>query len=56
MRSLEGLSKKEKGLMDMYNSVGGGDIRGLNGKNIIKIKIIINEGLASMYQNQSQKF
>ena len=27
MRSLEGLSKKEKGLMDMYNSVGGGDIK-----------------------------
>ena len=30
---MEGLSKKEKGLMDMDNSVGtiGGGIRGLNG-------------------------
>ena len=40
---VEGLSKKEKGLMDMDNSVviaGGGDRRGLNsnGKNTIKIK------------------
>ena len=39
---VEGLSKKEKGLMDMDNSVviaGGGDRRGLNsnGKNTIKI-------------------
>ena len=39
---MEGLSKKERGLMDMDNSVaivGGGGIRGLNGngKNTIKI-------------------
>ena len=38
---MEGLSKKEKGLMDMDNSVGivgGGGLRGLNGngKNSIK--------------------
>ena len=43
---LEGLSKKEKRLMDMDNSVvtaggGGKSIRGLqdNGKNVIKIKL-----------------
>ena len=39
---MEGLSKNEKGLMDMDNSVviAGGGIRGLNGngKNTIKIK------------------
>ena len=39
---MEGLSKKEKGLMGMGNSVviaGGGGIRGINGngKNTIKI-------------------
>ena len=34
------LSKKEKGLMDVDNSVGEGSIRGVNGngKNTIKIK------------------
>ena len=41
---VEGLSKKQKGLMDMDNSVviaGGGGIRGLKGnrKNTIKIKL-----------------
>ena len=41
---MEGLSKKEKALMDMDNSVviaGGRGIRGLNGngKNTIKIKL-----------------
>ena len=41
---MEGLSKKEKGLMDMDNSVvaaGGGGYRRLNGngKNIIMIKL-----------------
>ena len=38
----EGLSKKEKGLMDMNNSVvnpGGWDIRGVNGKGKTIIKI-----------------
>ena len=40
---MEGLSKKEKGLMDMDNRVviaGGGGVRGLNsnGKNTIEIK------------------
>ena len=41
---MEGLSEKEKGLMDMDNSVviagGGGDLQGLKGnvKNAIKIK------------------
>ena len=40
---VEGLSKKDKGLMDVDNCVGmagGGDKRGLNdnGKNTIKIK------------------
>ena len=40
---MEGLSKKEKGLMDMDNSVvtvGGGGIRGLNG-NGKKYKMIM---------------
>ena len=38
---MEGLNKKEKGLIDMDNrkAIAGGGIRGLNGngKNIIKI-------------------
>ena len=43
-RGVEGLSKKEKGPMDMDNSVvaaGGGGYRRLNGngKNIIMIKL-----------------
>ena len=42
---MKGLSKKEKGLMDVDNSVatagGEGDIRGLNGngKNTIRVKL-----------------
>ena len=38
---MEGLSKKEKGLMDMDNSVviAGGDIRGLNSNGKIQYKL-----------------
>ena len=41
---MEGLSKMEKGLMDMDNSAGGGVIRGLNGirKNIIRTNFFLN--------------